>query len=99
MLPFFSVGNADLSPEFQRTSSSAGGSLTIVMRMSAAAATSRGEEASFAPAETKESARDEVRFQTTSGKPALRRLWLMGSPMRPSPINPTVGCDTRDLRR
>src|SRR5882672_5914377 len=94
MLPFLSAENAEFAPEFQRTSSSAGGSLTMVMRTSDAAATSRGDAASFAPAATRESARDAVRFQTVRGKPALTRLWPMGFPMRPRPMSPTVGCDT-----
>src|SRR5579859_2349601 len=95
MAPFLSAEKADLSPLVQRTSSRAGGSLTMVMRTSLAAATSRGEGASLAPAATRDSARDAVRFQTKSGKPALRRLWPMGDPMRPRPMRPTVGCDTK----
>src|SRR2546425_5041897 len=94
MAAFLSAGKADLSPLFQRTSSRAGGSLTMVSRTSEAAATSCGEAARFAPAAARESAREAVRFQTTRGKPALRRLWPMGSPIRPRPIRPTVGCDT-----
>ena len=38
------------------------------------------------------SARDAVRFHTTSGKPALRRLCPMGRPIRPRPMRLTVGC-------
>src|SRR6266700_8268674 len=97
MAPFLREANAppDFGSELQRTSSSAGGSLTMVMRLSAAAAASLGEAARRAPAATRESARDAVRFHTTSGNPALRRLWPMGRPISPSPIKPTVGCDTR----
>src|ERR1700688_3319010 len=87
----------DFSLEAQRTSSSAGGSLTMVMRMSAAA--SLGEAARRAPAATSESAREAVRFHTTSGNPALSRLWPMGRPISPSPIRLTVGCGTVVLQK
>src|SRR5262249_56046279 len=93
------AGKGEVAAEWERSWWGAGGSLTTVMRASATAAASRGEGASFAPAATRESVREAVRFQTTSRKPALRRLWLMGSPMRPTPMNPTVGCDTRGLRK
>src|SRR5258708_17333930 len=66
----------------------------MVMRISAAAAASLGEAARRAPAASRESARDAVRFHTTSGNPALRRLWPMGRPIRPSPIKLTRGCGT-----
>ncbi len=46
----------------------------MVMRTSAAAATSRGETASFAPAATRESAREAVRFQTTRGKASFKKI-------------------------
>src|SRR5215471_1836402 len=94
MAPLFSAGKAEFAPEFQSTSSRAGGSLTIVMSTSEAVATSRGDAASFAPAATREPALEAVRFHTTRGNPALRRLWHMGLPMRPRPMKPTVGCDT-----
>src|SRR5580704_2357806 len=74
-----------------RTSSSAGGSLTIVKSTSACAATSRGFAPSLAPARTRSSAFAAERFQTTSGNPALRKLWPIGLPIKPSPISPTVG--------
>src|SRR6266446_3964945 len=77
----------------QRTSSRAGGSLTMVISKSEAEATSPGDLASFAPAATSDSAREAVRFQTVSGKPALRRFRLMGEPMRPRPIKPTFGLE------
>src|SRR5436190_15283506 len=66
----------------------------MVIRMSAAAAASFADAARRAPAATSESARDAVRFQTTRGNPALRRLWAMGRPIRPSPMKLTVGCGT-----
>jgi len=72
----------------QRISSSAGGSLTIVNRMSEAAAASRGVFASFAPAATSSEARDAVRFHTVTEWPALSRFRLIGLPIRPSPIKP-----------
>src|SRR5258708_39651957 len=72
----------------QRISSSAGGSLTIVNRMSEAAAASRGVFASFAPAATSSEARDAVRFHTVTEWPALSRFRLIGRPIRPSPIKP-----------
>src|SRR5580693_3502188 len=73
------------------TSSSAGGSLTIEINTSAAAAVSRGFAPSFAPSLTRSSARAAVRFHTTSGNPAFSRLRPIGFPISPSPINPTVG--------
>src|SRR5579863_3728726 len=101
MAPFLMEANAppDFASAPQRTCSRAGGSLTIVIRTSAAAAASLGEEARRAPAATKESAREAVRFQTTSGKPALRRLCPMGRPMRPRPMRLTVGCGTSASER
>ena len=61
----------------------------MVMMMSDCAATSRGEAATCAPAWASGSARDAVRFQTVTGKPALRILPAIGPPMIPSPIKPT----------
>src|SRR5690349_3479098 len=81
-------------PISQSTSSRAGGSLTMVIRTSAEAATSRGFAAALAPAATKASARAAVRFQTVRGKPALRKLKPIGRPIKPRPINPTFVCDT-----
>src|SRR5713101_5977560 len=72
----------------QRTSSRAGGSLTMVRRKSEAAATSCGDLASLAPAATSSSAREAVRFQTVSAWPAFKRFMPMGRPMRPSPMSP-----------
>src|SRR5579859_311560 len=74
----------------QRTSSSAGGSLTIVISTSDAAATSCGEPPSLAPAATRDSAREVVRFQTVRAKPAFKRFRPIGRPIRPSPISPTL---------
>src|SRR2546425_7459705 len=71
-----------------KTSSRAGGSLTIVRRKSQAAATSCGDFASLAPAATSSSAREAVRFQTVRAKPALMRFIPIGRPIRPRPINP-----------
>src|SRR5271155_1713324 len=73
----------------QKTSSTAGGSLTIVSSTSLAAATSRGLAPHFAPAAIKSSARLFVRFQTVRGNPAFSQLRPMGLPINPSPINPT----------
>src|SRR5580704_9941724 len=89
MLPRRKPSIAPCAPH--KTSSSAGGSLTIVISTSAATAVSRGFGASFAPSLTSSSARAAVRFQTTSGNPAFRRLRPIGLPISPSPINPTVG--------
>src|SRR5215470_15584151 len=72
----------------QRTSSNAGGSLTIVKRISEAAATSRGVLARVAPAATNSEAREAVRFHTVTEWPAFSRFRLIGRPIRPSPINP-----------
>src|SRR5713101_6691189 len=74
-----------------RTDSSAGGSLTMVKRRSAASAAARGDDASRAPAATSDSAREGVRFQTVSGYPAFKRFNPMGRPMRPRPIHPMLG--------
>src|SRR5260221_6470700 len=71
----------------------------MVMSTSAEAAASLGEAARRAPAGTSESARAAVRFQTTRRKPALRRLWPIGRPIRPSPIKLTVGCGTIASKR
>src|SRR5579871_4214987 len=87
--PFF---NAPITPFLPHsTSSSAGGSLTMVISTSACAAASAGFAARFAPAATRSSAFEAVRFHTTSGNPAFSRFMPIGLPIRPSPINPTVG--------
>src|SRR5271170_3900498 len=94
MLPGRSAPSAPESlpaPEApQSTPSSAGGSLTIVINTSEAAASSRGEAASLAPAAPSGSAREGVRFQTVSAYPAFKRFRPMGRPIRPSPISPTL---------
>src|SRR5258707_1747893 len=86
MLPRLSACMAPLGP--QRISSRAGGSLTMEIRKSAAAATSCGDFASVAPAATSSSAREAVRFHTVREWPALMRFMPMGRPIRPRPINP-----------
>src|SRR6266478_4726816 len=86
MLPRLSACMAPFEPH--KTSSSAGGSLTIVRRKSEAAATSCGDFASFAPAATSSSAREPVRFHTVREYPALMRFMPMGRPIKPSPTNP-----------
>src|SRR5713226_8158222 len=86
MLPRWSACIAPPVP--QRTSSRAGGSLTMVRRKPEAAATSCGDFASLAPAATSSSAREAVRFQTVRAKPALMRFSPIGRPIRPRPINP-----------
>src|SRR4029077_19922841 len=93
VLPGLSAGSAaaSLLPSApQSTSSSAGGSLTIVISTSEAAATSRGDFASVAPAPTNSSARDAVRFHTVTACPALTKFRAIGRPMRPSPITPIL---------
>src|ERR1700733_5687191 len=75
----------------QRMLSSAGGSLTMVMTKSEAAATARGDSAQRAPSCKRSSALLAVRFQTVSGNPALSKLRPMGLPISPSPISPTAG--------
>src|SRR6185312_10474412 len=84
-LPFRRAANA---PSLKRTSSTAGGSLTIVIKTSLRSATSRGFAASFAPPRTKSSALEAVRFQMVRGNPAFNRFWAIGFPIRPSPIKP-----------
>src|SRR2546423_8281073 len=86
MLPRLTACIAPFEPH--KTSSSAGGSLTIVRRKSQAAATSCGDFASLAPAATSSSAREAVRFHTVREYPALMRFIPIGRPIRPSPINP-----------
>src|SRR6267378_2731577 len=86
MVPRLRASMAPAGP--QRTSSRAGGSLTMVRRKSDAAATSSGDLASLAPAATSSSAREGVRFQTVSEWPAFRRFMPMGRPMRPRPMSP-----------
>src|SRR3989442_15255589 len=86
MLPLLIACMAPLGPH--RTSSRAGGSLTMVRRNSELAATSCGDFASFAPAATSSSAREPVRFHTVREYPALMRFMPMGRPIKPSPINP-----------
>src|SRR3990172_7958332 len=78
-----------------RICSSAGGSLTMVMSTSAAAAASRGEAAASAPCATNGPTRDAVRFHTVTAKPAFRRLAAIGRPIKPNPMNPTAGFATR----
>ena len=86
MLPRLSAWIAPFGPH--KTSSNAGGSLTIVRRKSEVAATSCGDFASFAPAATRSSAREAVRFHTVREYPALIRFMPMGRPIKPRPINP-----------
>src|SRR5438105_13903616 len=86
MLPRLSACNAPFEPH--KTSSSAGGSLTMVRRKSEAAATSCGDFASFAPAATNSSAREAVRFHTVSECPPLLRFIPIARPTKPSPLNP-----------
>src|SRR6266481_4311067 len=86
MLPRFTACIAPFEPH--NTSSSAGGSLTMVRIKSAALAASWGDFASVAPAATSSSAREAVRFQTVREWPALMRFMPMGRPIRPRPMNP-----------
>src|SRR6202046_5577498 len=78
-----------------RTASSAGGWLTIVIKMSAFSAVSRGFAPTFASnlasLRANSSAFSRVRFHITTGNPALSRFPAMGVPINPSPMNPTVG--------
>src|SRR5437899_1968674 len=97
MLPRLTACIAPFEPH--KTSSSAGGSLTIVRRKSAAAATSCGDFAGFAPAATNSSAREAVRFHTVREYPALMRFMPMGRPIKPSPINPIFFLPADDSKR
>src|SRR5947209_13028534 len=97
MRPRLSACMAPFEPH--KTSSSAGGSLTIVRRKSAAAATSCGDFAGFAPAATNSSAREAVRFHTVREYPALMRFMPMGRPIKPSPINPIFFLPADDSKR
>src|SRR5712691_10716778 len=89
MPPRWSACIAPLGPH--KTSSSAGGSLTMVRRKSQLPATSCGDFASFAPAVTSSSAREAVRFQTVSEYPAFKRFIPTGLTMSPRPIKPIAG--------
>src|SRR6266852_8181491 len=97
MLPRFSACMVPLGP--QRTSSRAGGSLTMVRRKSEEEAASRGDFASVAPAVTSSSARAAVRFQTVREYPALMRFMPIGRPIRPRPINPIFVWPTAGFKR
>src|SRR6266478_75820 len=97
MLPRLSVCMAPVGPH--KTSSNAGGSLTMVRRKSEAAATSCGDFASFAPAATSSSAREAVRFHTVREYPALIRFTPMGRPIKPRPINPIFLVFAEDSKR
>src|SRR4051812_46178864 len=66
----------------KRTASTWGESTTIVTTMSAPCAAVRGVSAIGSPSS---SARARVRFQTTTSKPAARRLRAIREPMIPSP--------------
>src|ERR1700746_221632 len=89
VLPRRNPASAPSAPH--KISSTAGGSLTIVISTSTCAVVSRGLAPNFAPSPTCSSARSFVRFQTTKGKPAFSRLPAIGVPINPNPINPTVG--------
>jgi hypothetical protein len=95
VLPGFRAASApDPFPSFpHRTLSSAGGSLTIVSRISDAAATSLGDVASVAPMATNSLAREVVRFHTVSANPALNKFIPIGWPIKPRPIRPTFGLE------
>src|SRR5882724_3740847 len=93
MAPRLSAAIAPPSPH--STASSAGGSLTMEIRKSLAAAASCGDLASLAPAATSSSAREAVRFQTVNGYSAFKIFMPIGRPIRPSPISPTAGFNAR----
>src|SRR5215469_17422569 len=89
-LPDFKAASAPSfgSSEAHRTDSRAGGSLTMVISTSLAAATSRGDLATVAPAESSFSAREVVRFQTVKRCPAFNKFMAIGRPIRPKPMKP-----------
>jgi hypothetical protein len=93
-VPFCTAPNTPLVPS--STFSTSGPSGSMVMMWRAAFATSAGEFAAVAPAETRASTGPRLRLWTTTGKPFLRRLRAMGLPMRPKPMNPT-GEDMRGI--
>src|ERR1700726_3492118 len=97
VLPRRNPASAPSTPH--KISSTAGGSLTIVISTSTCAAMSRGFGPNFAPSRTSSSARAFVRFQTTKGNPALNRFPAIGFPISPNPINPTVGFICPPLRK
>src|SRR5438046_1432414 len=72
----------------RRTSRTARASSSIVMTTSDFSARCRGPSAHVAPFSTSGRAFDSVRFQTTTGNPAFRRLLAIGAPMFPRPMNP-----------
>src|SRR5271165_1406706 len=79
------------------TCSRAGGSLTMVKRISEAAAAWRGLLARAAPAATSSCAREAVRFQTVREWPAFKRFMAMGRPMSPRPMNPILRGEEESL--
>src|SRR4029077_4207388 len=91
VLPGFIPASAPASLPLvpQSTPSSAGGSLTIVIRTCEAAATSFGDFASLAPSPTNSFARLAVRFQTVRGKPAFNKFVPIGWPIKPRASKPT----------
>src|SRR3984893_9429115 len=93
--PGFSPARApeSLSSVPQSTLSSAGGSLTMVISTSEAAATSFGDVARIAPIATNSFAREIVRFQTVKEWPAFSRFIPIGWPIKPRPIKPTFALE------
>src|SRR5438105_11823935 len=67
----------------------AAASTSMKMMTSQRAKTSAGSFATLAPALARMADLAGVRFQTRSGVPALTRLSAIGSPIAPTPMNPT----------
>src|SRR5581483_9926780 len=87
---------AERSPLADSTSRTASPSVSIVTTTSAPAS-AEGAGTATAPSSTSGSAREAVRFQTTSGKPARRTFRAIGRPIRPRPAKPTVGVSDKNL--
>lgn len=62
----------------------------MVMTTSDAAATSRGVPTTLAPAASNSAAFSGLDVVTVTSWPALSRLFAMGLPMMPSPMNPIL---------
>ena len=87
--PWRSAWNAPPRPII--TASTCGGPGSIVTRTSHWAAVFGTDSAAIAPASTSGSTASARTSNTTTSKPARRRLSAIGAPIRPSPMNPTTG--------
>ena len=102
--------NASRAPPPHSTASSAAGSLTMVIKISACAAASRALDATFAPDFANSSVLLLVRFHMTTGNSAFSKIQRHGPSHQPQPDKPNhrfrhflppivrVACSLRDRR-